>query len=217
VSKYPSPDVPWIFARSYGGAQTPALIVMHSTVTGTKAGAARSVARYFATETQPTSAHYVVDAAEIIQCVPDHNEAWHCGYNKNSIGIEMCDMPVLGNMGHWLVPASQRTGPRPIFHGHAITPLRWIEPSHRAMLSRAAHLTAQLCLAYDIPIRLLSNSELEDWDRKGKHAADGGIVTHQQMSQVFRQSDHWDPGAWPSQLFLKRVTVAAAAIQAASK
>lgn len=211
---YPAPTPPMIHARYFGGAQTPGLIVMHSTVTPTKGGAARGVANFFATENQKTSAHYTVDATEIFQCVGDHQVAYHCGYNQNSIGIEMCDMPVLGAMDHWLVPKSQRTGAQPIFHGGRITPLSWIEPAHRTMLSRTAHLTAQLCLAYGIPVRLLDNSELADWDTRGKQAKDGGIVTHAQMSAVFKQSDHWDPGAWPAKLFLKRVTVAAAAIQA---
>lgn len=214
MTTYPAPIAPRIQAKHFGGSQTPGLIVMHSTVTSTKAGAARGVAHYFATEAQPTSAHYAVDAAEVIQCVPDHTVAYHCGYNQDSIGIEMCDMPVLGSMAHWLVPPSKRTGPRPLFHGHRITPLRWLEPHHRAMFSRAATLTAQLCLAYDIPIRMLDNSELEDWDVHGRHAKDGGIVTHAQMSAVFKRSTHWDPGSWPADLFLKRVTAAAAAIQA---
>jgi hypothetical protein len=208
--------VPEILARSFGGPQNPGLIVLHSTVTSTKAGAARNVARFFQTEAQPTSAHYAVDAADVIQCVPDHRIAYHCGYNQDSIGIEMCDMPVLGSMSHWLVPPVKRLGARPLFHGGRITPLRWIEPTHRAMLARTAHLTAELCLAYDIPIRLLDNSELEDWDTRGRRAVDGGIVTHAQMSAVFKKSTHWDPGAWPSGLFLKRATVAAAAIRAAS-
>lgn len=212
-----APVAPLIRARHFGGSQTPTLIVMHSTVTSTGAGAARGVARYFATEVQPTSAHYAVDAAEVIQCVPDHTVAYHCGYNQDSIGIEMCDMPVIGSMAHWLVPPNLRIGSRPLFHGHRITPLRWIEPKHRAMLSRTAQLVAELCLAYDIPIRLLDNSELEDWDTRGRRAVDGGIVTHAQMSAVFKRSTHWDPGAWPADLFLKRVTVAAAAIRAGAR
>src|SRR4051812_38454057 len=72
-------------ARWKGRPQTPTLIVLHSTVTSTIAGAARAVARFFATEDNATSAHYVVDAAEVIQCVGDHTEAYHCGYNHDSI------------------------------------------------------------------------------------------------------------------------------------
>jgi N-acetylmuramoyl-L-alanine amidase CwlA len=112
-------------ARWHGGAQTPRLIVMHSTVTPTGLGNARQVAHYFEHNPAKTSAHYVVDAGETIQCVGDHTVAYHCGHNQDSIGVEMCDM------------AGQDLA-------------RWHDKAHQAMLARAADLVAQLCLAYDI-------------------------------------------------------------------
>ena len=55
--------------------------------------------RYFARENAGASAHYFVDAKEIVRSVPKEYVAWHCGAdqyihpkcrNTNSIGIEMC-------------------------------------------------------------------------------------------------------------------------------
>jgi N-acetylmuramoyl-L-alanine amidase CwlA len=66
--KPPSP--PFIAAKHHGGAQTPRLIVLHSTVGPTKTGSAKGVAEFFAREDdQPTSAHYVVDETTRYQCV----------------------------------------------------------------------------------------------------------------------------------------------------
>lgn len=115
-----------VAARWKGGNQTPRRIVMHSTVSACKPGAAEATARFFATEDNPTSAHYVVDPETVIQCVGDHTVAYHCGYNQDSIGIEMCDMP------------------------DAKSKARWSDAAHRQMLDRAADLVADLCLAYGI-------------------------------------------------------------------
>lgn len=215
MSKFAPPAPPMIAARWKGGSQVPGLIVIHSTVSATRAGAARATARYFATETTKTSAHYCVDSQEVVQCVGDHTVAYHCGYNADSIGIEMCDMPNAASLAHWLVPKAKRTGKKASFHGRRINPLRWIEPQHRSMLQLTARLTAQLCLSYGIPIRYLSDEQLRAWDRGGRTPALGGIVTHAQMSRVFKRSSHWDPGKWPSALFLKRTQLAARALRKA--
>jgi N-acetylmuramoyl-L-alanine amidase CwlA len=129
MSKFLAPSPRMIPARWHGGSQTPRLIVMHSTVGPTKAGSAEGVADFFKTEQTPTSAHYVVDAgpytSAVIQCVPDHTVAYHCGHNQDSIGIEMCDQPA-----------------QPI--------TRWKDADHQALMANAARLVATLCLAYSI-------------------------------------------------------------------
>jgi N-acetylmuramoyl-L-alanine amidase CwlA len=125
MTTYPPPAPPYIPARWHGGTQTPRLIVMHSTVSPSSSGNARKVAHYFATEDSPTSAHYIVDAGEVIQAVHDHTVAYHCGHNQDSIGIEMCDAGT-GSLA------------------------RWRDADHQAVMGRAADLAAQLCLAYDI-------------------------------------------------------------------
>lgn len=86
---------------------------------------------------------------------------------------------------------------------------RWREPNHQAMLQLAAELVAQLCLAYGVPIRFLGPIRL----RLGL----GGITTHALVSQVFRQSTHWDPGAWPRRAFMREVRAAADRLQAADQ
>src|ERR1043165_1293742 len=88
------PAPPFIAAKHFGGSQTPRLIVMHSTVKpGCTPGAADVIARYFRIGSSVASAHYVVDPSKVIQMVPDHVVAYHCGENQDSIGVEMCDMP----------------------------------------------------------------------------------------------------------------------------
>jgi N-acetylmuramoyl-L-alanine amidase CwlA len=110
---------------------------MHSTVSPCVPGGARSTALFFSREDNKTSAHYVVDPAEVIQCVGDHTVAYHCGHNQDSIGIEMCDMP------------------------DAKSKKRWDDANHKAMLDRAADLVADLCLAYNIRPWFVSASALK--------------------------------------------------------
>jgi N-acetylmuramoyl-L-alanine amidase CwlA len=69
----------------------------------------------------------------------DHTVAYHCGYNQDSIGIEMCDMP-------------------------SDAKKRWDDKSHRDMEALTADLVARLCLAYGIPVRYVNAADL----RKGK-------------------------------------------------
>ena len=63
-------------------------------------GTARNNGAYFASRGDiGASAHYFVDALDIVQSVPDSGRAWHCGAavykhpecrNDNSIGVELC-------------------------------------------------------------------------------------------------------------------------------
>ncbi len=132
MTRYAPPSPPMIRARWHGGAQIPRLIVMHSTVSPCKPGQARATAKYFAglPATRKASAHYCVDPAEVIQCVGDHTVAYHCGYNQDSLGIELCEYP------SW-----DKT--------------RWDDQPHRQMEILAARLVAELCLAYDIRPRFV--------------------------------------------------------------
>lgn len=143
---YAPPSPPFIAARHHGGSQTPKAIVMHGTVGPDNAGQARSIANWWHGSTSPvTSAHYVVDPKEVIQCVGDHTIAYHCGHNTGSIGIEMCD---------------EEQGPAS----------RWSDADSTAIIKRAATLAAQLCLAYGIEARRPSIAELKS---KGPHGIYG--------------------------------------------
>jgi hypothetical protein len=77
------------------------------------------------------------------------------------------------------------------------------------MLRRAAWLTAELCLAYDLPLVLLTPADL----RAGKR----GIATHAAVTAAFGQSTHTDPRTWPSGRFLRIVRRHAAACRANPK
>lgn len=172
MAKYLPPSPPMVAARWSGGSQTPRMVVLHSTVSPCKAGGADAIARYFRIGSAVTSAHYVVDPEKVVQMVGDHTVAYHCGYNQDSIGVELCDMPDQN-------------------------PKRWDDAEHIAMEKRAARLVARLCLAYDIPARYVGAAGLV----KGKK----GITTHAQMSEAFKKSSHWDPGAWRRFRFMARV------------
>lgn len=142
--KPPSP--PFIAARYHGGSQTPKAIVMHATVSPDNAGTARNIANWWHGSTSPlTSAHYVRDAKEVIQCVGDHTVAYHCGYNTGSIGYELCD---------------EQMGPA----------TRWADADSTAIIKGAARDVAKLCLAYGIEARRPSVSELKS---KGPHGIYG--------------------------------------------
>jgi N-acetyl-anhydromuramyl-L-alanine amidase AmpD len=133
-------SIPYIPARNHGGHQSAInRIVIHGTVSATVRGGARNIANFFANQAS-TSAHYVVDPGEVIQCVYDHTIAWHDGTNTNSIGVELCD-PVDG-------PAA-----------------RWTDSAHTNMLGRAADLVRDLCHLYDVPMLRLTPAQIRAGQR----------------------------------------------------
>lgn len=88
----------------------------------------------------------------------------------------------------------------------AKTAKRWNDLEHRMMLKRAARLVAELCLAYDVRPWFVTVAGL----RLGRT----GVTTHANVSQAFRQSSHWDPGAWPRLRFMRMVRAEVKAIRA---
>lgn len=131
MTVYPAPDPPYLGpAKFYSVGNNKPIwrIVMHSTVGPTHAGSARGVANYFVhTVTRPSSAHYVVDAGEVVQVVGDSDIAYHAPPNAHSIGVEMCDDP------------------------DADSAERWKDDLHQKLFANAARLVAELCLAFDVP------------------------------------------------------------------
>lgn len=63
---------------------------------------------------------------------------------------------------------------------------QWLDDYGMQLLARGAEVVAQYCLKYDIPPKHLTNDEL----RFGQK----GVVGHAQVSEVYRKSDHTDPG-----------------------
>lgn len=101
-------------------------IVFHTMEAPEKGGTAGAVARYFAT-VAPASAHYCVDDAAIVQCVSEHDVAWHApGANRAGIGVE--------HAGYARQTAAE-----------------WADAYSTAMLRRSAALVALLCVRWGIP------------------------------------------------------------------
>lgn len=169
-----------IQARYYNQTSTPRtirLVVIHTMETPERAGAARAVARWFASEQAPkASAHYCVDGTEIVRCVRDADVAWHAGrVNVYSIGIEHAG-----------------------FAGQS--PADWRDEYSIRMLARSAGLVAKLCERYQIPPRRLTNAELH----KGLPGICGHLdVTRTWNNREWSGSGHTDPGEhfpWPAYL-----------------
>lgn len=169
-------------------------VVIHSAVIQCQPGAARTLGHMNQTS-KTGSWHYATDPNETIQCSWDSFVCWHDGVNRHSLAIEMADWPV-----PW--PAVKLT--KAVMRKVA-TKWRWRTTSHSKMLRRTAELTAELCLAYDIPLVFLSVSML----RKGQK----GITIHANMTKAFGKSTHWDPGAWPRYRFMRMVKAHAKKLQ----
>jgi hypothetical protein len=183
----------------------PTVIVLHATVSGTARGIAAAIVRFFRRKGSDTSAHRVADAGGVKVCLPDNVVAWHCGHNRDTLGLEMCIYPLLSAMTNWLKPKSKRNK----IKQHArMVPLSWLRPSVRAMMRHSADQVADWCIKRNIPVRYLTREQLLAWEAAGHPAHLGGIVTHAQMSSTFHGSTHWDPGMWPKGRFLKMVRTA---------
>ncbi len=74
---------------------------------------------------------------------------------------------------------------------------RWDDGPHTAMLHNAAELVAQLCLAYNVPIRMVGPVGL----RLGRK----GICEHSDVSAAWHQSSDWDVGNFPRRRFVRLV------------
>ena len=76
---------------------------------------------------------------------------------------------------------------------------QWMDEFGLLLLEQAAEAAAQYSLKFDIPVKHLSNDELANKSNKG-------IVGHVQVSEVFRKSNHTDPGpGFPWDFFIERV------------
>lgn len=158
-------------------------IVIHCTVSPCEPGGARKTAAYFRSQQAGGSAHYVHDPDESVQVVFDDVIAWHAPPNPHSIGHELCDALV---SREWDLAHADR----------------WFDDSHQKMLKRAARIVARQCLAEGVPIVRLSVADLEAGRR--------GICGHDDVSEAFGQSSHWDPGpSFPWDHFMALVNDAA--------
>lgn len=63
----------------------------------------------------------------------------------------------------------------------------WNDAESQSMLRLSAAHAREIALAAGIPLKHLTNAELA--------AGEAGFVGHNQVSDVYKRSDHWDPGA----------------------
>lgn len=62
----------------------------------------------------------------------------------------------------------------------------WNDAESQSMLKLSAAHAREIALAAEIPLKHLTNAELA--------AGEAGFVGHNQVSDVYKRSDHWDPG-----------------------
>lgn len=78
------------------------------------------------------------------------------------------------------------------------TAAEWDDAYSRRLLDRAARAVAQYCRKFSVPSVHLTNQQLKDGAR--------GLCGHYQVSQVYKKSDHMDPGPnFPWTAFIGKV------------
>jgi len=106
--------------------------------------------------------------------------SWHVVVDDNKAFRQLPDGIV-----SWTAPGCNYDGLHIEQCGYArYSKLDWFR--HQATLKRAAWIVAKWCRLYKIPPVWLTDEGL----RAGKR----GLVTHAQVSRVYKRSDHTDPG-----------------------
>lgn len=172
---------PVISARWYTkytgvGRRRVRLIVIHDMEAPEKGDTAESVARYFAGLPASTKASAHV-------CV-DNNSVVQC-VRDNDIA--------------YAAPGANNDGIQIEMAGYGNqTRGQWMDTYGRQLLGNAASVVAQYLLKYELPATHLTNAELQ--------TGQPGIIGHVQASQVYKASDHTDPGpSFPWDYFMKLV------------
>lgn len=140
-------SIPFVPAKNQGPARPNGailLIVIHTMEAPEKPHTARNVALWFAgTQAPQASAHYCIDADEIVQCVKEDVVAWAApGANRYGIHLE--------HAGY----ASQNSGD-------------WQDDYSTRMLNRSAALAADIAKRHGIPVAKLSALDLHDPNATG--------------------------------------------------
>jgi len=134
-----APAYPFVQARHYTAANRTKidLVVIHTAECSEGPHSAQAVAAYFAGPDAPdASAHYVVDADHVFQCVREQDIAWHApGANTLGIGVE--------HAGYARQNANE-----------------WRDDYSLRELWNSANLVGDICLRYQIPVRRLTVDEL---------------------------------------------------------
>ena len=162
------------FFKSLTEKRNVRVVVIHSMEAPEKGETAENVARFFQNTQNPASAHLCIDNDSIVQCVFDNDIAFAApGVNSDGIQLELAGF------------AKQ-------------TREEWMDAYSILVLENAANAAAQYCLKYNIPIKHLSDADLE--------AGQKGIIGHVQATRVYKKSTHTDPGeGFPWDHFIERV------------
>ena len=104
--------MPYAFSESLHKTETDGrvirLVVIHAMEIPERDGAAALCARWFQNPESEVSAHYCVDAGTVIQCVREHNIAWHArGGNTDSIGVELAGFATQARRARQVVGATR--------------------------------------------------------------------------------------------------------------
>ena len=156
----------------------PRLIVIHTMETPESRGRAHQVAAWFSGANAPqASAHYMVDDAEIYQCVKESDTAWAVAdqaLNQASISIE-----------HAGAAAQSST--------------QWVDAYSKAELALSARLTADIAHRNGIPAVKLSPADIL--------AGKAGFCGHNDITEAKKiAGGHSDPGPnFPWEEYLKQV------------
>jgi N-acetyl-anhydromuramyl-L-alanine amidase AmpD len=177
--RYETDKFPVIKAKWFSKSQNKRevrLVVIHSVEAPEKPDTAENVAKYF-------------------QGLPATKKASaHLCIDSNSIVQSVFDNDVA-----YAAPGANSDGLQIELAGYAKQKrMEWLDPYGILMIENAANATAQYCLKYDIPYVHLTNQQLSNNEK--------GIVGHYQVSEVYKKSDHNDPGdGFPWDLFIERV------------
>lgn len=183
--KIPNPVTAFIAALNHGGAMghPPTLLVVHDAETPLKAGYARSLAANWFAKEQPagreSSAHYIVDPADVVQMVHTYDIAWHVGPKANgfTLGYEQSGWASL-------------TGPG------------WTTTDGQKQMSRLAAIMATDALFYGIPAKWATDDDI----RAAAKGVKGGICRHSDITRVLGGTTHTDPGpGYPRDALLSHI------------
>lgn len=191
----------------------PVYLVIHCAECGETNGAAEGLMAYAATmpDGREASWHYGVDRDSVTQSVLERDTAWHAPpLNACSIGVEMAG---------WSKQLDAD----------------WADPYSLALMDKElVPLCASICRRNGIPARtvpddalrlalpqltslaksekVLAGSTMVPLDWPGAASVFGGILTHVQVSRVFKKTDHFDPGVhFQLEAFVAKVATALAA------
>lgn len=181
------PFVPAKFFRKVDGERRVRLIVIHSMEFPEKGDTAEECAKFFQ---DPRDKHGKPRPASAHVCI-----------DNNSIV-----QSVLDNNIPAAAPGANNDGIHLELAGFAKqTEADWLDDFGKQLLENAAEAAAQYCLKYDIPVLRLTNPDLANGKTKG-------FASHGQVSEVFKLSDHTDPGrSFPWEFFLTAVAAHRAA------